>query len=170
MAISIHAFLSPLNLAFLAGVAYLVHRIYFELTIGAKRRRMIAEHGCKEPWKYPHKGFMGKLMGMDVLKELVRSGKEGNMHETNRLRNFSNGIKTLQSRRLFEDSITTIEPENVKTVSRMQNHNLPTDNIRYSPQSSRITAWGKQELMSFSHSLVTAFSTQMVKHGSALEL
>lgn len=117
MATSILDLLTPLNLVFLAGVLFLGHRIYFELTAGAHRRRLIAEHGCKPPYKYPHKGIMGKLMGLDVVKEMMRSGREGNMHETNRKRNFINGIKTIETRRpFFEDGFITIEPENVKTV------------------------------------------------------
>jgi hypothetical protein len=57
------------------------------------------------------------LMGYDVLKEFVRTGREGRMHEALRERNFSNGINTIESRRLMRWSIATIEPENVKSVS-----------------------------------------------------
>jgi len=71
-------------------------RIYHEMTTGARRRRMIRENGCEPVYHYPHKGVGGKLLGLDVIKEMVNSVKEGRMHETTRLRNFSNGRKTLK--------------------------------------------------------------------------
>ena len=47
----------------------------------------------------------------------MASGKEGHMHEANRIRNWSNPkIKTQQVRSLRQTTILTIEPENVKTI------------------------------------------------------
>lgn len=77
---------------------------------------MIRENGCKEAYKYPHKGILGKLYGLDVIQEMVESGKEGRMHEATRLRNFKNGIKTLKFKIIRTKIISTIEPENVKTI------------------------------------------------------
>lgn len=57
---------------------------------------MIRENGCEPVYQYPHKGIGGKLLGLDVIKEMVKSGKEGRMHEATRLRNFSDGRKTLK--------------------------------------------------------------------------
>lgn len=113
---ALHTYLTPLNLTFLAIVLFLLNRIYFELTTGAARRRMIAEYGCKPAHRYAHKGLLGRWFGLDVLKESIQSGREGRMFEANRLRNFNTGINTLISRRLTHDSILTIEPENVKTI------------------------------------------------------
>jgi hypothetical protein len=109
--------LTVFNFFFIQAVAFLLYKIYFELTTGARRRRLIAEKGCEAPYRYPHKGILGRLMGYDVLKEFVRTGREGRMHEALRERNFSNGINTIESRRLMRWSIATIEPENVKSVS-----------------------------------------------------
>lgn len=121
MASPIHSYLTPINLAFLAIVLFLVQRIHFELTTGARRRRIIAENGCEPAYKYPHKGIMGKLMGLDVIQDMMKSGKEGRMHESGRLRNFANGRNTILSRRLLSDSVITIEPENIKAVSPPRN-------------------------------------------------
>lgn len=77
-------------------VAFALRRIYFELTTGARRRRMISENGCKEPYSYPHKGILGKLLGLDVIKELLKTGKEGRMLEASRERNFGKGHHTLR--------------------------------------------------------------------------
>ncbi|KAK6373919.1 hypothetical protein LTS17_007889 [Exophiala oligosperma] len=106
--------LPVLIIAFVALFA--LHRIYFELTTGARRRRMIRENGCEPVYQYPHKGIGGKLLGLDVIKEMVKSGKEGRMHEATRLRNFSDGRKTLKVKVLRQRFISTIEPENVKTI------------------------------------------------------
>lgn len=110
--------LSPLNLAFAALVLFLVHRIFFELTTGARRRQLIAEHGCQPVYRYKHEGVLGKLFGIDVMKAMIKSGREGRMQEASRIRNFSNGINTIVSRRLNADIISTIEPENIKAVRR----------------------------------------------------
>jgi cytochrome P450 len=108
--------LTLLNLIFVAFAAYTLRYIWFELTIGARRRRLIAEKGCEPAYQYPHKGLLGRWLGFDVLQEMMRSGRDGRMQEASRLRNFNNGIYTLQSRRLTQDQFVTIEPENVKSV------------------------------------------------------
>jgi len=79
-------------------IVYFCYWIYFELTTGARRRRIIRENGCQPPYYYPHKGIMGKLYGLDVIREMVKAGKEGRMMEANRLRNWSKGHKTLHYR------------------------------------------------------------------------
>lgn len=122
--------LTPLNITFVLFATFLLHRIYFELTTGARRRRLVAERGCKPTYQYPHKGILGRWLGLDVLKEFVQSGREGRMQEATRLRNFSNGIKTLQTRRLLTNNFATIEPENVKSV-------LATDFQSYSLGQTR---------------------------------
>lgn len=145
--------LTPLNLLFLSFTVYLVNLIYFELTTGARRRRMIAEKGCEPPYKYPHKGLLGRWLGIDVLREFVRTGREGRMQEASRLRNFTNGIKTLQTRRLLSASLVTIEPENVKSVSMtivLADSNpwgdvadTTASSTRFSPLIFSLTLWAR---------------------------
>lgn len=113
----LHPILTPFNLAVLALATYGLHTLYFQLTTGARRRRMIAERGCKPPYHYPHKGILGRWLGLDVLKEMMRTGREGRMQEGTRLRNFANGTYTVQSRRLLQEGYITCEPENIKSVS-----------------------------------------------------
>lgn len=89
----------PIPVILLACVAlFALQRIYYELTTGARRRRMIRDNGCREVYHYPHKGILGKLYGWDVVKEMVQSGKDGRMHEATRLRNFANGRYTVKLR------------------------------------------------------------------------
>ncbi|KIV90973.1 hypothetical protein PV10_05571 [Exophiala mesophila] len=97
-------------------VAFALHRIYWELTTGATRRRMIRENGCKEPYDYPHKGILGKLLGLDVINELLKTSKEGRMLEASRERNFGKGHHTLRLRIIERSMILTREPENIKTI------------------------------------------------------
>ena len=56
---------------------------------------MIRDNGCEEPYAYPHKGIFGKLYGWDVTQELMKSARQGCLHEQARIRNFSRGRMTL---------------------------------------------------------------------------
>ncbi|OAL26002.1 hypothetical protein AYO20_10271 [Fonsecaea nubica] len=117
----------PIPVLLIALVAvYALHRIYYELTTGARRRRMIRDNGCEEVVWYPHKGIMGKLYGVDVIKQMVQSGKEGRMNEATRLRNFSSGRNTLKLRMAKNTVISTIEPEIIKTIlsTKFQDYSL----------------------------------------------
>ncbi|KAK5308561.1 hypothetical protein LTR99_001537 [Exophiala xenobiotica] len=107
----------PLPVVLIALVAlFALNRIYYELTTGARRRRMIRENGCEPVCQYPHKGIGGKLLGLDVIRAMVQSVKEGRMHEATRARNFSNGRNTVKVKVLRTKIISTIEPENIKTI------------------------------------------------------
>jgi hypothetical protein len=86
----------PLPVILIGIIAvYVLRRLFYEMTTGARRRQMIKDNGCEEVVWYPHKGIMGKLYGLDVIKEMVKSGKDGHMHEATRLRNFANGRNTV---------------------------------------------------------------------------
>ena len=89
----------PIPVVLIAVVAiYAIQRLWYELTTGARRRQMIKDNGCEEVVWYQHKGILGKLYGLDLIQELVKSGKEGRMHEASRLRNFASGQKTIKAR------------------------------------------------------------------------
>ena len=96
--------MSPTFLAMAAVAAFLLHRIYWELTTGARRRRVIRENGCEPGYKYPHEGLGGKLLGLDTMGEMIQSAKQGRMHEASRLRNFQDGVKTIRVQSLREES------------------------------------------------------------------
>jgi len=88
----------PLQLIIGSVVVLLIaKRILYELTTGAKRRRMIRDNGCQPPFHYPHKGVLGKLLGIDTMREVLRTNKEGTMQSSSRIRNYvNNGVNTLQ--------------------------------------------------------------------------
>ena len=111
---------APLTLLF-------IHLFYTGVVLYTNRRKLIRENGCEPIYKFPHKGVLGKLFGIDVIQAMIASGKKGNMHEASRLRNWSNPkINTLVVRSLRKDAILTIEPENVKTIlaTKFQDYSL----------------------------------------------
>jgi len=67
-------------------VCYLVvffafKRIYYELTTGAARRAIIKKHGCKPVYHYRHQGILGKLLGLDLIKQHIKDDKDGRTFE-----------------------------------------------------------------------------------------
>lgn len=91
----------PLPLFLLAVVAFLVlKRVYYELTTGATRRRIIKEHGCQPVWQYPHQGILGKTLGIDLIRDIVKAGKEERSNQRTRERFFASGHNTVQFRLL----------------------------------------------------------------------
>lgn len=112
-----------------AAVLLVIKRLYWELTVGASRRRFIKENGCKPVKRYPHKGILGKLFGYDTLKQNFQAAKQGHVHEMIRLRNFSHQ-NTLQIRNFSRNFIVTIEPENVKAVLSTKFSDFGLGNLR----------------------------------------
>jgi len=53
---------------------FFVKQIYDYLTVGAARRRMIKEHGCKPAPFYPHKD---PIFGFDLLMTNIAAIKQG---------------------------------------------------------------------------------------------
>lgn len=102
----------------LAPFALLFFRfLYACIVTHTNRRKLVRENGCEPVYKYPHNGIMGKLFGLDVIREMIATAKEGRMLEANQTRNWSNPkITTQLVRSLRRDTILTIEPENVKTI------------------------------------------------------
>lgn len=92
-----------------------LRRIYYELTIGAKRRAIIKEHDCKPIYHWPHTGILGKLLGLDIIRLQLRDDKVGRSFEGMRHRFFTDR-NTLQARSMGLNVIHTVEPEIVKTI------------------------------------------------------
>ena len=89
----------PFSAILIAIVAFVVfRRVYFELTTGARRRQMIKQNGCEEAKWYPHKGIMGNLFGLDLVKDMIESGREGRLNEASRIRSWSDGKFTMKLR------------------------------------------------------------------------
>ena len=93
-------------------VAYAVYWVYWEFTIGAARRRMIKEHGCKPPKKLP---IADPFLGLDLFRRNIKYLKKHKFLEGNEER-FTRMGNTFQTHMIGNTAIVTIEPENVKTV------------------------------------------------------
>src|SRR5271163_3569307 len=92
---------TPFLLVALVAV-FAMRRIHYELTTGARRRKMIRENGCQPVVHYQHQGILGKLFGVDVIHDLVSSARVGQMHQRTRIRNYSER-STIQFRMLFTE-------------------------------------------------------------------
>ena len=77
-------------LAIYALVFFVLKRVYFELTTGASRRALIKKNGCQPVVRYPHKGLLGKLFGLDTLLEGMHDAKEGHLFRNARPKLFKN--------------------------------------------------------------------------------
>lgn len=103
----------------LIAVALLVLRwIYWQITVGVKRRRMIREYGCLPTRHYPHKGLLGKLFGYDTLKENLKWGAKGQLLEVNRKRNFADG-NTIKVRVLYRTCTLSLSETNSSWLNRV---------------------------------------------------
>jgi hypothetical protein len=107
----------PLQILLLSILALLVfRRAYYEFTIGASRRRMIKEHGCQPTYQYPHKGMLGKMLGIDLIREIMAAGKEERPNEATRQRFFMNGHNTVQFRLLRTNCMIIVNRKLFKRV------------------------------------------------------
>ena len=95
---------STLTLLALGAALLLIRRIYWELTVGASRRKMIRDNGCEPPVRYQNKGILGKWFGLDVIQEMMRQAKKGTLHQSGEKRNFE-GQNTIQHRLLLQDGM-----------------------------------------------------------------
>lgn len=86
----------------------LLKRVHYELTTGARRRRMIQEHGCQPVWQYPHQGILGKTLGLDLIQSIIQAGKEERPSQATQARFFANGRSTVQFRLLRAKCMTAM--------------------------------------------------------------
>jgi hypothetical protein len=130
-------------------------RVHYELTTGARRRRMIKEHGCQPAWQYPHKGILGKTLGIDLIKDIVKAGKEERPNQATRERFYMNGRNTVKFHLLRTQCMTPPPPD--FCYRERDGEELSTDTLQSStppsPRSSkpscrpasRIIRWGRGE-------------------------
>ena len=97
-------------------LVYALYYIHWELTIGASRRAMIKEHGCK-PMKHSPElnSFPQNIIGIKTVKQSLKAVKEHRLMDHNRARYMRNGNST-HLKMFFTDFIQTVEPENIKTI------------------------------------------------------
>lgn len=121
-----------LSQAAASGVAlFIVYRIlsyvYWQLTTGAARRKIIREKGCKPVKRIPAKDL---FFGIDILYELAREIKRHNALQwqcdvINRL-----GCSTASMRILHNQTVITIEPKVVQTILSLDFNSFGLGSIR----------------------------------------
>jgi cytochrome P450 len=97
-----------------------------------RRRRMKKEHGCKP---CPHVFNKDPIFGLDVLRSNLRNAKNRAALEGNRQRYINFKSNTFHSRIITGPVITTIEPENVKTILslRFKDYSIGSRQTAFSP-------------------------------------
>ncbi|MCJ1260480.1 hypothetical protein MMC22_000341 [Lobaria immixta] len=110
-----------------AVLFYAVYYIHWELTVGASRRRMIQEHGCKPIRPFPElETLSNTVVGWKLLSENIAAYKRHQLLQCSAERYGRLG-NTIRTKVLFDHFILTIEPENLKTVlaTKFKDWNLP---------------------------------------------
>lgn len=95
---------------------YIGYYIHWELTIGASRRRISREYGC-QPLRYSvdSNSWSENLFGWDFIQATKKAVKTNTFLELHRKRFLRNGT-TIKFKALNRVFISTIEPENLKTI------------------------------------------------------
>ena len=95
---------------------YVLYHLYWEFTVGASRRAMIREYGCKPIKSYPEfNNFPQNIFGTKIIFQAMDALKQGSLLETIRARFLRNGT-TISFKLFFTDFYSTTEPENLKTI------------------------------------------------------
>lgn len=113
---------------------YTVYYVHWQLTVGASRRRLIKEHGCK-PIK-PQPGlndFPHSIIGWKLFRAQAKDYNARALLESNQTRFKHYNAHTLNLRFLHMNVIMTKNPENLKAMmaTSFKDFNLP-DNRRAS--------------------------------------
>ena len=91
------------------GLVYLLGQ---RLTTEARRRKLIASHGCKPPTRFP---VWDPVFGIDVMYKTAKAHSGKTMLSTKRNMHAQYGM-THSSRLATVPTISTMEPENLKAV------------------------------------------------------
>ena len=104
-----------------------VYYAYWQLTVGARRRRMIEKNGCKPMRNIPElRPWKDSLFGWSHVVLNRRAGKQRRFLELTTERFLQHG-PTIKLKVGFTDIIFTMEPENVKAMlaTKFNDWNLP---------------------------------------------
>ncbi|MCJ1431228.1 hypothetical protein MMC27_000579, partial [Xylographa pallens] len=99
------------------SILYILYYVYWELTVGASRRRMIKEHACKPAVICPS---LDPILGIDVFLSNRNALKEHRQLAKTRERFTSLNVNTFQIKMLAQTITVTIEPENLKAIQSLQ--------------------------------------------------
>ncbi|KAL8786918.1 MAG: hypothetical protein Q9195_007997 [Heterodermia aff. obscurata] len=110
-----------------AVVLYTAYYTYWQLTVGANRRRMIRENGCKPIKKNSeYNGWIEDLIGIKGFRESRKAFTQHTLMQTGleRFQRHGNNVKICV---LGSTLYTTVEPEILKTVmaTKFKDWNLP---------------------------------------------
>ena len=98
-------------------VFYILYYGYWQLTVGASRRALIRERGCKPVRNIPDlNGFPHNIFGYSIVIENLKAIKKGNYLTTVQQRFLKYGANTIHSKVFFTEIYQTVEPENLKTI------------------------------------------------------
>lgn len=106
---------------------YTLYYVHWQLTVGASRRRLIKEHGCKPIALQPGlNDFPHSLFGWKLFRAQGTAYRNRKFLETSRNRFKQHNTRTLDVHILHKNFIMTIEPENLKAVmaNNFKNFNL----------------------------------------------
>lgn len=106
---------------------YAVYYLHWELTVGASRRRMIQEHGCKPMRPFPEmETLSNSVFGWKLMSENLAAYKQHRLLQCSAER-FGRLGNTIRAKIMFHQMFLTIEPENLKTVlaTKFKDWNLP---------------------------------------------
>ena len=95
------------------SVIYVIYHIHWEMTVGASRRRLIKQHGCKPVKRLPLKD---RLFGIDFLWNNWTNLKNHTALESTQQNFIALKSNTTALNLLGQRVIATIEPENIKSV------------------------------------------------------
>ena len=96
---------------------YTLYYVHWQLTVGASRRRLIKEHGCKPIASHPGlNDFPHSLFGWSLFRTQSSSYRARKFLETTRKRFKSLNTRTLNLQILHRNFVMTIEPENLKAL------------------------------------------------------
>jgi len=93
------------------------YNIYWQLTVGAKRRAFIKANGCEPLPRYPTKD---PFFGLDEFRVMVRALKERRALEVMSSRFDKIGANTFVRPTLNQTIIMTCEPDNLKTIQALK--------------------------------------------------
>lgn len=117
------------SLQALAGAAflYLLYYVQWQLTVGASRRAMIKEYGCKPMRDFAEfNNFPENIIGYRTIQENIAALKEHRVLRFVQGR-FARTQNTFHHKTLAMDMIHTIEPDNLRTImaTKFKDFSLP---------------------------------------------
>lgn len=108
-----HCPLSFIQTLLSAACLYAAYYVYWYSTTGATQRRLAALHACKTPHKCRTTPL---LFGLDLFYDSYKASKAHRALENFATRFWALGVNTVEISLLGKTFVSTIEPENIKSV------------------------------------------------------